>query len=767
MGKACKEKLQSQSINACYHQLEDIGEGGNAVVLRVQDISSGEYLALKKLKTRGNEKEFRFLDEITVMIENKDIPGIIPIIEYSKEFLWYTMPLAEPLMIWSEKIFASCKLNEYRSEKFDITPWLKAVGKAFIELSKTLIELHNKGIHHRDIKPDNIYILNGRACLGDFGLVEFPENANDFTRSDKGLGAIFTIAPEMKRNPKKADGAKADVYSLAKTLWMVLSGDIKGFDGQYSSTDKSHGLRYFSRLKHEYLVEIEQLLADATSNIPAERPDIKSFMTSINKWCMIYEDRNISEANEWEFISTRIWGKDRPTRMVFDTPNAIVNLLNVLSESAALNHMLFPNGGGLDFSHAELSGEKGFIAIQADNCIAILKPKALYYESFPDARWNYFFLEADDVEPIKELEVTEEGEQYIVEDFPGHYVNAIDAVYGVYDYDSGKPLPSGARIVSRFCRGKFLIVIKTATYNYIPNTYDGRHNVMNNDELRSYFANLQHIIQYLKSKGIKEETALSNHKLGYHPYPERVPEKYHKLENKTSDSALPDPEKYIRINYNKWNFLDLLPSKNGIGKIAYHFEFELESFKSPLTYYPTWYLAEDGMIHKMTDDCPRTYEVFDRNKAIQLKTNLNQRVKDLCQGYDLSNLKWDHNFNIIIRKNGSPTHLFSKAEIENLLRNADDRIDNQLVIDEEGYPHIITSLNKISGSLFPVSHEIWHSRHNYVGKYANVNSLIDSTYINSLYCWLIYLKTGRSQYCDENHYNDEISLLNEIKKYYT
>ena len=50
--------------------------------------------------------------------------------------------------------------------------------------------------------------------------MDFPDN-DDFTKSDRGLGAIFTIAPEMKRNPKPADASKADVFSLAKTLWML------------------------------------------------------------------------------------------------------------------------------------------------------------------------------------------------------------------------------------------------------------------------------------------------------------------------------------------------------------------------------------------------------------------------------------------------------------------------------------------------------------------------------------------------------------------
>ena len=113
--------------------------------------------------------------------------------------------------------------------------------------------------------------------------MEFPDN-NNFTRNDKGLGAIFTIAPEMKRNPKGADGSKADVYSLAKTLWMILSDDEKGFDGQYSSIDHTHGLRFYDHLKNEYLVEIEELLYQGTTNDPKARPNIKQFGNYLSQW---------------------------------------------------------------------------------------------------------------------------------------------------------------------------------------------------------------------------------------------------------------------------------------------------------------------------------------------------------------------------------------------------------------------------------------------------------------------------------------------------
>ena len=62
----------------------------------------------------------------------------------------------------------------------------------------------------------------------------------------------------MKRDPLNADGKKGDVYSLAKTLWMFLTNDSKGFDGEYSYYSANHSLRSFEKLRSTHLVEIEE-----------------------------------------------------------------------------------------------------------------------------------------------------------------------------------------------------------------------------------------------------------------------------------------------------------------------------------------------------------------------------------------------------------------------------------------------------------------------------------------------------------------------------
>ena len=51
----------------------------------------------------------------------------------------------------------------------------------------------------------------------------------------------------MKRNPKDANGKKADVFSYAKTIWMFFTLDTKGFDGPYVVDDPELSLSYIDK----------------------------------------------------------------------------------------------------------------------------------------------------------------------------------------------------------------------------------------------------------------------------------------------------------------------------------------------------------------------------------------------------------------------------------------------------------------------------------------------------------------------------------------
>lgn len=750
-----------------FEKINQLGEGGNAEVYHVKHNATGQEYALKDLVKGGPEKRSRFIEEIHIMRKyGSTITGILPIFYYSEDKYWYTMPIAMPVMKY-------IKIKELN---------IKEIITYTIDLCDTLIGLHKEGISHRDIKPSNIYFYDQRFYFGDFGLVDFPESENDFTKSDKGLGAIFTIAPEMKRNPKDADGKKADVFSFAKTVWMFLSDDEKGFDGVYNYKDPQFGLHYIAKYKNEHLVELEELLTDATSNDPSERPTISEFKDRLNNWLAIYSDHYKSQLSDWTFLSHQLFGNTPPESSSWSDCKDIVRVLNIISNTPAYNHMFFHNKGGLDFSNAELAAEDGCIKLyDAIGFCHLVKPRKLHFEGFKDNyRWNYFLLELDNLPPIFEPCVSDE--EYLVEDVPAHYVPAQFARYGVYDYDTGLPLPEGYRIVYRYTKGKFLIVMKSGPYNKISSTYDGRHGDCSCDEFREYIVYLidlySKVYEYIKKENLHKKYSDSEveRKILSIPQFNRNP---FKKECETDISTGPDlkefhkSKSFIDKNFLNLDFKSVLASYDPPSnpKIKFIFKFtppreETASFLERLNG-TAFFVCKDGKIKNINLKCEeeQCYCVHDRSIAIHIKNLLEADMQKTLEKNNLVPLESHADcFSIQLVKIGKPSHLFTKKEIEDLMRSADDRLSNQLVIDEDGYARIIS--DGTSGYMYPVRHETWNAGNVYVGKYSKLSTL-DNDYISSLDGWLSYLETGRQQYIDYvDDIKDEKKLIQQIKEYY-
>ena len=103
--------------------------------------------------------------------------------------------------------------------------------RAIACVANTVAGLHAIRAFHRDIKPENILVINGLPFLSDFGLVDFPDKVA-VTGSDEFLGPLFYLAPEMMANATVVDFGKADVYSLAKSLWVVVTGQKYPLPGE-------------------------------------------------------------------------------------------------------------------------------------------------------------------------------------------------------------------------------------------------------------------------------------------------------------------------------------------------------------------------------------------------------------------------------------------------------------------------------------------------------------------------------------------------------
>lgn len=167
-GTSISSRMSSKVIGkyGTYLIKKKIGNGGNGVVFVADIIEGGDSLpqkrdyAIKFLDVAPNEekklekRKLRFRKEIETVLSFQDkVSGIIPIYDTSvyceeePDVLWYLMPKAE----------------RYNPQKFSV---LQKIEQMF-DLGNCIRQLHKLGFAHRDIKPKNLLLFDGRLCLSD------------------------------------------------------------------------------------------------------------------------------------------------------------------------------------------------------------------------------------------------------------------------------------------------------------------------------------------------------------------------------------------------------------------------------------------------------------------------------------------------------------------------------------------------------------------------------------------------------------------------
>lgn len=472
--------LSSDTTFGKWTLLDRIGRGGNGQVWRARD-EYGSTAALKILTKTKPVAYQRFRDEVRVM-QTCGVKGIVPVLDsylpdcHAESRPWYAMPEGIPLVEYLKDV------------------GIAEVVQQFVHIANALADLHEQRIAHRDIKPANIIVIGQSACLGDFGLVDYPDKA-DLTGIREELGPRWTMAPEIRRAESLEDARPADVYSLAKSLWIVITGRREGFDGRY---DGSEAISIKPYAPKTFVDPLEALLSSASEHEPAARPSMRELRDGLLSWLELNADFQKRNPEEWKHAQKRIFPIATPSRAEWFDIETIVSILNTVGPKTNLNHLFFPRGGGLDLERAALSvRETGCIELTTDGLVSLLKPKSLHFESFGSGEeWDYFRLECAPLEPSGVYESNERGYEEVLDLGGGSYVERIYWDHGEYD---GEPLPDTAKPVSRYFEGAFVIFQKTSTYNKIPSTYDGRHSKMTSNEFR------RHIEQMIEL--IREESA--------------------------------------------------------------------------------------------------------------------------------------------------------------------------------------------------------------------------------------------------------------------
>jgi serine/threonine-protein kinase len=362
----------------------ELGRGGNGQVWLAAG-PNGKKAALKILIKLKDSSLARFKDEITALNLAAGVPGVLPILDshlpkrVGTDRPWYAMSVAVPLL--------DATKNASTTEKVE----------RIAEVAETMSILHKKGIAHRDIKPGNLLLYEQRCHIGDFGLVDYP-NKGDVTAPREQLGARWTMAPEVLREGSQADALPADVFSLGKTMWIILTGIEKGFDGQY---DPGGAVSIRKHCGDLYITPLEDLLVASTELRSDRRPTMEAFAERLREWIRISDSFPEHNPLQWAEVQRRLFPLNVPARAVWENLDEIIAVLNILGETSNLNHLFYPGSGGLDLERAVASRrEPGCIELIANGMPTIVRPSRLMFESFgADAEWNYFRLETAELEP--------------------------------------------------------------------------------------------------------------------------------------------------------------------------------------------------------------------------------------------------------------------------------------------------------------------------------------------------------------------------------
>ena len=193
-----------------------IGSGGAGDVYEVEDRVTGVVRALKLLYesrfSSGRSRE-RFFAEAKLMAKLHH-PAVLPVYDVamhrSRPFFVMEFAKRGTVKDWSSRAVAP--LNPLD------------VGRMALQILDGLAYAHDWRIVHRDVKPENILIVEkGRFKLADFGVAKYDDpTRSDVTKSGDHLGTLGFMAPEQRIDARNAT-AMSDIYGMGAVLFSTLS----------------------------------------------------------------------------------------------------------------------------------------------------------------------------------------------------------------------------------------------------------------------------------------------------------------------------------------------------------------------------------------------------------------------------------------------------------------------------------------------------------------------------------------------------------------
>ncbi len=207
------DKMIGQILDKRYEILEVVGEGGMAVVYKARDTRLDRLVAVKIMRedmAADEDVRRRFVAEshAVAMLSSPNIVSIYDV-SHSDAMEYIVMELVDGIT-----------LKQYMDKKGAL-PWREMLYFSK-QIARALGHAHQRGIIHRDIKPQNIMLLrDGTIKVADFGIAALENEIHE--NNGQAIGSIHYIAPEQARG--EYPDARSDLYSLGVVMYEMLTGE--------------------------------------------------------------------------------------------------------------------------------------------------------------------------------------------------------------------------------------------------------------------------------------------------------------------------------------------------------------------------------------------------------------------------------------------------------------------------------------------------------------------------------------------------------------
>jgi hypothetical protein len=197
-----------------YKLLRPLGGGAMGTVYEAEDSSSGRRVAVKLIVPELTDsasalERFRQEGKLASSIVH---PRAVFVLAADED-------AGRPYIVM--ELMPGSTLADLVAEQGPLPP--EAAITRILDVIEGLEAAHERGLIHRDVKPSNCFVeAGGRVKVGDFGLAKSAARDAHLTRTGTFLGTPLFAAPEQIKC--EVVDAQSDVYSVAATLYFLLSG---------------------------------------------------------------------------------------------------------------------------------------------------------------------------------------------------------------------------------------------------------------------------------------------------------------------------------------------------------------------------------------------------------------------------------------------------------------------------------------------------------------------------------------------------------------